>query len=67
MGLDIHEQPVVNSKNKEPLPVNAIVTIEPGIYVQGLGGVRIEDDVLVRERGVEVLTHSPRAWADICL
>ena len=56
IGLDIHEAPRLAKTNAEPLPVDAVVTIEPGVYVPGEGGVRIEDDVHLSSAGPVLLT-----------
>lgn len=51
LGLDVHELPYVNVNNHDLLPVNAVVSIEPGIYIENVGGVRIEDCVVIKEDG----------------
>lgn len=65
VGLDIHEKPVLNRANDQPLPAGAVVTIEPGIYLSDKGGVRIEDTVLVTETGCERLTSVPKELKEL--
>lgn len=59
VGLEIHEGPQVAVKGETVLRPGMVVTVEPGIYIEGLGGVRIEDTVAVRPDGPEVLTRFP--------
>ncbi len=51
IGLEVHEGPSVSFRNDEPFVVNNVITNEPGIYISGLGGVRIEDDLVITEDG----------------
>ncbi|MFN3153497.1 M24 family metallopeptidase [Bremerella sp.] len=62
IGLDIHESPRLNSLSDRPLKAGMIVTVEPGIYFPGFGGVRIEDDILVTKDGHEVMTSVPKSF-----
>ena len=60
LGLEVHEAPRLSRAAESALPVGAVVTIEPGIYRPGWGGVRIEDDVHLGAEGTDLLTRFPR-------
>jgi Xaa-Pro aminopeptidase len=60
IGLQVHEGPAVRPHSETPLVAGMVFTIEPGVYIPGWGGIRIEDDVLVTPDGCEVLSHLPR-------
>ncbi len=61
VGLEIHEAPRLSPlAGDTPLPAGAVVSIEPGVYLPGVGGVRIEDLVLLRDDGADILTGSPK-------
>lgn len=65
VGLDIHEGPTVSPQSKDVLQEGMVITIEPGIYIPGWGGVRIEDMALVVKGGFEILTRTPKEF--VCL
>jgi len=60
VGIEIHESPNANTRDRTPMPVGAMVSAEPGIYLPGQFGVRIEDVVRFEEGGVLDITHSPK-------
>ena len=60
IGLDIHEEPYFNQTSKEVIKTGMVLTDEPGIYIEGKYGVRIEDDILITETGCELLTLAPK-------
>ena len=60
LGLDIHEAPNANPRGEEPMPAGAVCSAEPGIYLPGRFGVRIEDVMILRENGCEVITKAPK-------
>ncbi len=65
VGLDVHEMPTLGRRSLESVRENAIVTIEPGVYIEGTAGVRIEDLVVVEESGCRILTHAPKELIQI--
>ena len=60
VGLSIHEKPRLSVKDQTVLEEGMVVTIEPGVYLPGWGGVRIEDTVVVQNGGCRVLTRTPK-------
>jgi Xaa-Pro aminopeptidase len=65
VGLEIHEGPRLAQKQTQPLEAGMVVTIEPGVYMPGKFGIRIEDMVLVAATGGEILTPSTKAWIEL--
>lgn len=59
LGMDVHDHPALGSGYDFPLKENMVVTVEPGVYVPKVGGVRIEDDVIVKKDGYEKITSAP--------
>ena len=60
LGLEVHESPSPNARNSEPMPAGAVASAEPGIYLPGKFGVRIEDVTIFKEGGCENITFSPK-------
>ena len=60
LGLEVHESPSPNAANEKPMPAGAVCSAEPGIYLPGKFGVRIEDVLIFTEDGYEDITHSPK-------
>jgi Xaa-Pro aminopeptidase len=65
VGLQVHELPNVSPRGRDAVPAGAVVTIEPGVYVAGFGGVRIEDLAVVEDGGCTLLSASPKALIEI--
>jgi Xaa-Pro aminopeptidase len=65
VGLEIHEQPRIGAGQQTLLTKGMVITIEPGIYIPGAFGLRIEDTVVVEQRGARVLTPATKAWIEL--
>lgn len=65
VGLEIHEMPRIGTRQEAVLEPGMVITIEPGIYVPGRGGIRIEDMVAVTRKGCEILTRSPKELIEL--
>ena len=65
VGLEIHEYPIVSTRTKDCLLEGMVITIEPGIYIPAIGGVRIEDTVVVTADGFEALTSIPKQFRQL--
>ncbi|MFC2314609.1 MAG: M24 family metallopeptidase [Selenomonas massiliensis] len=66
LGLEIHEEPRLSKAGKHIMQPNMLITDEPGVYIPGWGGIRIEDTVLITADGSEPLTRAPKEFIEIC-
>lgn len=60
LGMEVHEAPRLSKQGETVLTPGMTVTVEPGIYLPGFGGVRIEDDIVITDSGIKILTHSSK-------
>ncbi|WKD48137.1 M24 family metallopeptidase [Microbulbifer spongiae] len=65
IGLETHEKPYFAKEDDTVIEPGYVMTVEPGIYIPGWGGVRIEDDILVKDEGIDLLTNFPRKLIEI--
>jgi len=65
VGMEVHEQPSVGPRGTAELQAGSVITIEPGIYLPGIGGVRIEDLIVVETSGARVLSRSPKTLIEL--
>ena len=67
LGLEVHESPAIGPKNDNLLALDTVITVEPGIYLEGKGGVRIEDMVVATNSGFKLLTKSPKEVEEVSI
>jgi len=65
VGMDVHDHPAFSPNFDIPIKENMVVTVEPGIYIPDFGGVRIEDDVIVKKDGCEIISTAPRELIEL--
>lgn len=65
IGLEVHEGPTLSPRSDEVLEPGMVVTVEPGIYIPNVGGCRIEDDIVITEKGNDRLTHSSKQFIQL--
>ena len=67
VGLDVHELPYVSANRKNKLKSGNVITIEPGVYIPGWGGMRIEDTLVVTKTGYKLLTKAPKKIEEVTI